>query len=229
MSNVTHTITSILQMVSDLRGESATNTDASRVRAVSRAEQDFAGRMFFRVHLKRLVSAGTGDGTTQDFTIGSTSFPMRMKGLTEVSVGGTTEDKRYQVIDYHTYINQVNNDNSRRIAYEWFDVTNDLWKVHINPAPASGSTVYYSYFYEPAAKTSASDNVYCPRPKILAKLALKDIYEGEDEDDKADTVAQEAEQLISEVMGIENSPAINQVYTMGSIENSTRSRGVGSY
>jgi len=229
MSNVTYTISSILEIVSDLRGESTTNTDASRVRAVSRAERDFARRMFFRVHLKRLVTGGTGDGSTQDFEIGSTTYPMRPKGLTEVFVGGTTEDKRYQVIDYHRYINEYNKNNSERIAYEWFDVTSDKWKVHINPAPASGDIVYYSHFFEPAAKISDSDSVYCSNPMILAKLALVDIYYAEDEDDKAEATANEAEQLISEVMGIENSPAINQTYSVGSIENSIRPHGIGSY
>lgn len=229
MSNVTHTISNILEIVSDLRGESSTNTDASRVRAVSRAERDFARRMFFRIHLRRLATAGTGDGSTQDFEIGTTTYVHRPKGLTEVFVGGTTEDKRYQVIDYHKYINEYNKNSSERIAYEWFDVANDKWKVHINPAPASGDTVYYSHFFEPAAKTSSSDNVYCSNPMILAKLAMVDIFYGEDEDDKAEATANEAEQMIAELIGIENSPAINQTYSMGSIENSIRPHGIGSY
>ena len=38
-----------------------------------------------------------------------------------------------------------------------------------------------------------------------------------------------AEELVGELIGRENSPAVGQLYRMGAIENQTRGRGIGSY
>lgn len=220
------TIENVLQIVSDLRGENTTNTDAKRVRAVSRAERDFAKRQFFRTH--RIESTETGTGNNS-YTIGSASYPMRSKGLSEVFVGGTTEDKRHGIVDFNAFKALYNNNNSIRVAYEWYDQANDAWKVYINPAPESGVTIYYTYYYEPPKKTSTSDLVVCPNPRILALLALADIYEGEDEGDMALEKKAEAEQLISEVMGVDDAPAVNQTYAFSVQQNSVYSRGIGTY
>jgi len=226
----TDTITNVLQIVSDLRGETTTNTNAIRVRAVSRSERDFARRYnwdFF--HLKGQNQVGSG---VADYTIGSATYPYRERGVTEVFVstdGSTTEDKRYSIVDFHRFKNIYNNNTSANIVYEWFDAANDLWKLHINPAPSASETITYAHFWIPPKKTSATDNVHCPNMRILALLALGDIYAGEDEDDKAIDAKNEAEQLINEALGLSNSSNVNQLRTFGSITNSITSRGIGSY
>jgi hypothetical protein len=221
------TVLTILQMISDARGETSTNTDAARIRAVSRAERDFAKRRFWRIHLLKDQTT-TGDGSNSNFTIGSSSYPMRAKGLTEVFVGGTTEDKRYQVVDFSQFKLLYNGNNAAQIAYEWYDATNDLWKMKINPTPGNGDTITYSYFWEPPTRTSTSDTVVCYNMDILFRLALAYIYEGEDEDKYKEQLAL-AESLIDETTGMENSPAQGQLYVMGAIENISKNRGIGSY
>lgn len=219
------TIDNILQEVADLRGELSNNTNALRVRAASRADRDFAQRRLWRFYLLPLQEIA-GDGSS-DYTIGSSTYPMRYKGLTEVFVGGTTEDKRYQVRDYLEYLNDVNNNPSANVCYEWYDAVNDAWKLHINNEPTD--TIYYSYFWIPPKKTSSSDAIVCPNMDIIIRLTLAAIYESEDETQKALLAKKEAEALIGELTGIENTPAKGQLYQMSSIENSITSRGIGSY
>lgn len=220
------TVENICQIISDLRGESSTNTDASRIRAISRSERDFAKRMFWRTHhLKDQTASGSG---VNSYTVGSSTFPMRMKGLSEVFVGGTSEEHRHQIVDFNAFKSLYNTNNSVKVAYEWYDATNDLWKMYINPAPASGQTITYSYFWEPPKRTLPSDVVVCPNIRIIALLALGDIYEGEDEGDLAAEKRQEAEQLIGEIKGIEEAPAVNQTYSFALNQN-VQNRGIGSY
>jgi hypothetical protein len=57
-------------------------------------------------------------------------------------------------------------------------------------------------------------------------MALAQIYEGEDEQDMALNLKQEVEQMISEYIGLENSPAVNQLYTAPS---GITSKGIGNY
>lgn len=223
------TITNVLQIVSDLRGESSANTSANRVRAVSRSERDVAKRKFWRLFLLREQTAGTGDGVTASFTVGSSTYQMRDKGLYEVFVGGYNESNRYTIVDHTQFQAAVNQNASARLAYQWYDAANDLWKVRINPIPSTGDVVYYSYFWVPAAKTSATDYVYCFDMKILAHLANADIYEGEEEPDMSLDQINKAEVLIASYEGVEEAPAINQVYQMQSVENRASSRGIGSY
>lgn len=221
------TVENVCQIISDLRGESSTNTDASRIRAVSRAERDYARRRFWRTHyLKNQTMSGDGGA---DYTIGSSTFPMRMKGLAEVFVGGTTEDKRYQIVDFNAFKNLYNRNNATQVVYEWYDATNDLWKVRINPVVPSGTTITYSYFWEPPKRTLTTDLVVCPNIKIIGLLALADIYDGEDESESADAKKQEAEQLIAELTGLENAPAQNQLIQIQPIESQIQSRGLGTY
>lgn len=218
------TVNDVLQIISDLRGESTVNTNADRIRAVSRANRDFALRRFWRTHY---IKDQTVAGGSADITIGTASFPMRMKGLAELFVGGTTEDKRYPVVDFNVYKLRYNANNAEHLAYEWYDKTNDVWKVHINPTPSE--TITYSYFWEPPTLTSTSDVVVCPNLKAIALLALGDIYMGEDETQKALLSKQEAEQMIEELEGIDDAPAENQSYTVEAIENVDKRRGFGTY
>ena len=223
------TVANVLQLISDLRGEASTNTNANRIRSVSRAEQDIAGRTFFRVHLLRDQSLGTGDGTTANFTIGSTTFPMRPKGVAEVFVGGMTDDKRIPVIDYMAYKTTISRNSAEQVAYEWYDQANDLWKVHINRAPSVGDAVTASYFFMPPKRTLTSDTVICPSLLALARLANGYIYEYDDEVQRSQLEKAEAEQLIADLLAVEHSPAVNQSYAMTAIENDGRTRGLGTY
>ncbi len=220
-------VSDICQIISDYRGESTVDTSAKRIRAISRQEQSIASRKLFKFYLLPDQSqVGTG---SNDYTIGSSTYPMRQKGLCEVFVGGTTEDKRYQIVDFNAYKNIYNSNNAAKIVYEWYDAANDLWKMHINPAPTASDTIYYSYFWLPPTRTASSDPVTYLDDEALARFALSEIYEGEDEDEKAVAQKAQAEQIISEIIGIDNMPAVNQIYSMGAIENSIRPRGYGSY
>ncbi len=229
MSQTAYLVSDILQIISDLRGESTVNTDASRIRAISSAEQDLAKRDFFRMHLVKDQSIGTGDGTTTAFTVGTTTYPMRMKGLAEVFVGGTNESNRVTVVDFNQYKNLVNRNTSSRIAYEYFDQANDVWKVKINPAPSNSAAVTASWFYVPPVRTLTAEKVVCENPHIIAYSALGDIYHGEDELQLEQLSRQEAENRIEELQGTESSPAVNQLYQMPTTENQTSSNGFGNY
>lgn len=220
-------VSDILQMISDYRGESSVNSDAQRVRAISRQEQSIAGRRFWNLYL--LANQTTTGSGVNDYTIGSSTYPMRQKGLSEVFVGGTLESDRYQIVDYHRYKNLYNNNNAEKIVYTWYDVANDLWKMHINPIPTASETITYSYFWIPPVRTASTDAVTFIDDEALARLALSEIYEGEEEDDKAIAQKSLAEQILSEAVGVENAPSVNQTYSMGAIENSITSRGYGSY
>jgi hypothetical protein len=226
MTNINTLVSTILQNVSDLRGESSTNTDASRIRAVSRANHDFALRKFWKFYLmpnQTVVGSGVND-----YTIGSTTYPMRYKGLNEVFVdsGATTQEcYRHGIVNFEAYKNLYNDNNSELLVYEWFDKVNDLWKMHINPAPAATDTITYSFYWEPPTLTATTDYCVCPNPKIIALMASAEIHDGEDERDIAKEEKNEAEMLILEVYGQDNAPAVNQLYTVGAIENS----GIGNY
>jgi hypothetical protein len=232
-TNLQPTVNDVLQIVSDMRGETSINTDAIRIRAVSRANQDFARRMFWRFY-RRDNQTVVGSGVNS-YTIGDATYPMRMKGLTEVFVAETSDTDKtqatmaYSIVDYNVYKNLYNGNNSTQVVYEWFDTANDLWKMFINPKPASTDTITYSYYWEPPTKTATTDEVICPNLNVLADLTLAQIYESEDERDLALEKKNEAEQLIAECISKENSPAVNQLYSMGAIENVTSSHGIGNY
>lgn len=220
-------ISTICQWISDMRGESSSDTSNIRIRAISHAEQDFALRNWWRVfYLKDQTQTATSGN---DYTIGSSTYPHRPKGLAEVFVNGTTEDKRYQILDFNEYKRAYNDDNSSKIVYEWYDAANDLWKMHINPAPAAGVTITYSHFWQPPAKTLTTSSVICPNPKIIVLLALADLFDSEDSPDEANEKRQQAEQLIGELVGVETTPAPNQLYGFSAIENAKYNRGIGSY
>jgi hypothetical protein len=163
-----------------------------------------------------------------DYSIAVTNYPMRYKGLTELFVdsGATTQEAyRYDIVDFNVYKKIYNANNAEQIVYEWYDKVNDVWKMHINPAPAATDTITYSYYWEPSTLTATTDYCVCPNPKIIALMASAEIHESEDERDVAKEEKNEAEQLISELYGQDNSPAWNQLYGVGSIEGS----GIGNY
>lgn len=221
------TISGVLQIVADLRGETSVNTNANRVRAVSRAERDFARRKkwdFF--HLKNQTASGTGASA---YTIGTATYNYLEHGLSELFVGDIIEENRFDIVDYHRYKLLYNNNPSSKLVYEYYDAANELWKIYLNPAPSASETITYSHYWIPAKKTNATDVVHCPDMRILAHLALADIYSGEDEDDKSIDSKNMAEQLINEVLGASNSPNVNQLYSFSSIVNARGTRGLGSY
>lgn len=222
------TVNDVLQIMSDLRGESSVNTSANRIRMVSNAYGDYSNRMFWRTHLLRSQTQ-TANGSDSDFSVGSTTYPMRPKGLTEVFVGGTTEAQRHQIVDYNKFRNLYNRDNSVKVVYEWYDAVNDLWKMHINPTPASGDVITYSYYWTSPELTSTSDSIICYDINIIAQMALATLYHSEDELQKEQLANQTVENLMSEWVGRENGPAVNQVYVMDSIENSVNPHGIGTY
>lgn len=233
MTNIATSVQEVLQIISDLRGESSTNTDASRIRAVSRANQDFAGRKRWSFYfLPNQTTVGSG---VSDYTIGSATNPMRHKGLVEVFVANTAdavktyESERHAIVDFNEFKLRYNNNNSEKMVYVWYDSANDLWKMHINPAPASTETITYTYFWEPPDLTLTTDKVICPDPQIIALLALAEIFEGEDETELAIVKKNEAEQAISDVVGQDNTPALGQLYTVKANENQSGNNGIGTY
>lgn len=225
MSATSILVSDILQTISDKRGESTTNSNASRIRAVSRAEQDVAGRRFFRTHILPNQTM-VGNGTTT-YEIGSTTYPMRLKGLTEVYVNGTTDDKKYQIIDYNAFKNVVTNDIGSRVVYEYYDVVNDKWKMVFPVAFTASDTIYYSYYWQPPTRTTTTDHVITEAPMAVVYLALAEIAEGEGEDSVE--FLQKAENYINQLIETEESPAINQYYSIQAAENYPKNRGIGSY
>lgn len=224
-TSMSNTVTTVLQMISDLRGESSTNTDAVRIRAISRANQDFAKRKPWSFY--RRTTTTTGDGTSQDFTIGDATYHMRPKGLSELFVAATTSEAyRYGIVEYENYLYLVNSNASAQIAYQWYDVANDAWKVHINPVPANADTITYTYFWIPTAKTATTDTIICPSVDIIVRLANAYIYEGEDEDKYIEQL-QIAEQMIADFEGKEEQPAVGQTYTFSPSMDNTG--GIGTY
>lgn len=227
---VKDTVSNVLQIISDLRGETSTNTDASRIRTLSRMERELAKRKLFKLfQLKDQTQAGDG---TNDYTIGDATYLYRSKGLSELFVstdGATDESKRYQIVDFQKFKNLYNLNNSEKMVYEWYDAANDLWKIHVNPAPEATETITYSYFWMPAKRTSTSDSVVCVNIEALARFTLAEIYDTEDEFDKATDQRNIAEQIISDEIGWENSPHIGQTYAMEAAENQIRGRGIGNY
>jgi len=217
------TIANILRTVSDLRGESAVNEDAVRIRACSNTEQDFARRRMWTVHLLRNQTIA-GDGTN-DYEIGSANYPMRLKGLSEVFVGGQTEDKRVIVVNYFDYQEVINADSTARVAYEYYDAANDKWMVHINPAPATGETIYYSYFYMPVKKTLTTEYIVCPNLMYIVKTVMAYLADGDDETERAMELRQEAELAFQEMNILEDMTAIN----METSFKKQTSRGIGTY
>lgn len=228
-TNTKSTVNDILQMISDLRGESTVDSSANRIRFVSRAEKDFAKRRLWRTHLlKNQTMVGTA---ANDYTIGDATYPYRPKGLTEVFVETTGSSDMtpislsYRIIDFANFKTLYSSNTAEKLVYEWYDAANDLWKMHINPAPAITETITYSYYFDAPTRTLTTDGVFCVNPRILALIALGDIYDTEDELQKAQLAKNEAEQLIVEQIALEDMPAIGQEYSMGVVEG----KGFGTY
>jgi len=226
-SQITETVTNILQQVSDLRGESTINTDALRIRGVTAAEQTFAKRQFWSCHLLRDQTT-TGDGTNS-YEIGSATYPMRLKGLVETFVDGTGESNRMNLLNFNEYKQWYNSNNSSKMVYEYYDQANDVWKMYLNPAPAVGDTITYSYYYTPPDRTAVGDIVVCPNMDAIVHGTMAYIYESEEETNKMKDSAALTEQVLMELEGLEVIPNIGQAKQMSSGVNPMGIRGLGSY
>lgn len=221
------TVNDILERISDLRGENATITDNVRVRAVSRQEQSLAKRFFSKLFLLQdQTTTGTG---LNSYTLGSSTYPVNQKGLSEVFVGDTLESSRYKIVDFFNFKDLYNRDSTAKLAYQYYDIANNLWKMYLSPAPTASETIYYSYFWMPPTRTQSSDAVVSFDFEALARLALADLYEAEDEDDKAFDQRTIAEQIINDALSQENTTPIGQNFSMGSSSNAGRNRGFGTY
>lgn len=216
------TVGDVLEIISDLRGESTTNTDAVRIRAVSKAEQDVASRKKFSEHL--VANQTTTSTGVNAYTIGSATFPMRKKGLESVYVGDTTNSSEHLIIPQSDFRRTYNSNNAAKVAYEYYDVANDLWKMYINPTPDTGATITYSYYFLPPERTSTTDVVISPNNETIARLALAFILEGEEEYDLADAYKNEAEQMIAELIGLETENESGNTQSFKSAY-----RGIGTY
>jgi hypothetical protein len=216
------TVSDILQQITDLRGESSLNTDAVRIRAVTRAEQEVASRKLFQEHL--LLDQTVASTGVNAYTIGSATYPMRKKGLHSVYVGDTLSSSQHKVISHEDFRTFYNQSNSAKVAYEYYDAANDLWKMYISPTPENGVTITYSYYFLPPTRTLTTDLVISPNADIVARLALAYILEGEEEYDLADSYKNESEQMISELIGLDQQPNSGGVNTFRSVY-----RGLGTY
>lgn len=217
-----NSVSDVLEMISDLRGESTTNTDASRIRAINRSNQDIAVRYRLREFLlqdQELTSTGVNT-----YTIGSATYPMRKRGLESVFVGDTTEANRHKIIDKIEFRKVYNTNNSAKVAYEYYDRDNDLWKIYINPTPTNGDTIYYSYFYLPPNVTTTTDIIVGTHIDAVARLALAYILEGEEEYDLADSYKRETEQLVTEQIGLDQETNLGNSHTFSSYGG-----GIGTY
>ncbi len=228
MANFANPVQTILQNISDLRGEATVNTDASRIRAVSNAALDFSLRRRWKLYLRSNIVA-TGDGVNNAYSIGTTSFPCRPNGLSEVFVDGLGEPQRYAICDYNEYKVRFNRNNAEQIVYQYYDQAADTMKMYINPIPGSAKVITYSYYFQHPPVTTTTDLVYCQDPGTIAVLALADIYHSEDELQKEIQQRNQAEQEIAQFEGDDNTPAQNQLYAMGAIENSITRSGIGNY
>jgi hypothetical protein len=216
-------VSDVLELVSDLRGESSTNTDAVRIRAVSRANQTIAKKRHWKFYRKELTVSA--DGTNQDYTIGSTTYNTRPGGLSEVYVGGTTESYKYQIVSFEDYKYIMTQDDTSQICYEWYDIANDLWKVHLSQIPDNATVIYYTFYWLPPKRTLTTEYVMSPDLDIVARYALAYIFQGEDED-QYQTELQMAEAMLSKYEQDDDSPNVGQTITFG-VPSSTD--GLGTY
>lgn len=156
-------------------------------------------------------------------------YPAREKGLTEVYVDGTTSSHRYQIVDYSRFRAEKSMNDAAKIAFEWYDAANDEWKMRINATLTASNTIYHTFYWEPEEVTETTDTVVCSNPDIIAYLALARLYESEEEQQMAIAAKRFAEGLIDELEGINEMPAENQTYSLGAVENSVGSNGIGTY
>ena len=137
---------------------------------------------------------------------------MRLKGLSEVFVGGTLESNRYTIIDQNDYRKAFNYNNSALLCYQWYDMANDKWMLHISP-DKTGDTITYTYYFQAPAVTTTAGIVFTPDPDIIARRALAYIYEGEDEE-KYQEQYMLSEQMAKSWDQNEDQPNVNQHYSM---------------
>lgn len=223
------TVSNILQMVADRRGEPSTSTDNNRIRLVSKSEEMFAKRRFWDIHSLRNQTT-TGDGSATSFTIGSATYPMRFRGLFEVFVGGLQEGNRYTLVNFNEYKLALNS-GATKLVYETYDQANDLWKMVFSEAPDNGATIYYSYYYMPPKRTATTDSVICYDMDYIVNMTLSYLYESERDYEVANVYKKDAEDLMAEMMSVNNTPSDGQRMAFGSSINplGTTNRGIGGY
>jgi len=212
MSLINIPASDVLQLVSDLRGEATVNTDASRIRAVSRANQTIAKKRLWKFYRKDLTV--TANGTDQDFEIGSATYEMGPGRLSEVYVDGVANTNKYELVDPNEYRSLVSVDSTVKIAYEWYDVANNKWKVRLSQTPDNGTVVYYTFYYLPPAITTTAGVVLAPDIDIPARYALAYILQGEDED-TYQTEIQMAEAMLQKYEQDDDSLPKGQLKTFG--------------
>lgn len=218
----TATVSDILDYLSDIRGESTTNTDAKRIRAVSRAERSIAKRSpweLFYIPDQTITSTGA---TT--YTIASTTYPLRNKGLKEVFVNGTNSTNRYNIIDQSSFKDAYSENALQQMCYVYYDAANDAWKLFLSPTPESGVTITYSYFWQPPKRTSTSDTIYTVNDEAVTRTALAEIYDSEDEGELAALERNKVENILVNEIDVEEGAAPGQTFIMTPYTN-----GFGNY
>lgn len=215
-----YTVNDILQIISDLRGESSINSDAVRIRAIDRALGDFSTRRFWEIY--RINDKTTTSTGVNNYEI-DTTFPCRSNGLCEVFAGGTAEANRYIIMKQKDFKKAYNEDSALNLCYQWFDATNDKWMIHLSP-DTTGDTITYSYYWQHPTVTTTSSAVYIPDPDIAARRALAYLYEGEDEE-KYQEQYKLSEQMANDWDEAEDQPAIGQLFAV----SSNITRGIGDY
>jgi hypothetical protein len=215
-------VSDVLELVSDLRGEASTNTSAGRIRAVSRANQTIAKKKKWDFYRKELTV--TGDATNQDYTIGSTTYNVRPSGLSEVYVGGQTDDYKYEIVAFEDYKYLITQDSTKKMAYQWYDIANDLWKVHLSQVPGV-VTIYYTFYWLPPKRTLSSEYVMSPDMDVVARYALAYILQGEDEDSYQNEL-QMAEALIAKYEADDDAVPAGQ---LRAVNVSSSFSGIGTY
>ena len=222
-TQIKSTVQDILQIIADVRGETSVDTSSKRIRAIARADADFANRRFWHFYrLPNQTMAGTG---SNDLAIGDATHPCRIHGLSELFVGSTIEGNRYEIVSYETFKVKFNDNNAHKMVYQWYDAVNDLWKLHFSVVPANTETITYTYYWEPATQTLETDTVITPNPDIQARMANSYIYEGDDEEKYQDQLAI-AEAAIAEEEAHDDQSHVGEVQVFGM---PTQTLGFGNY
>lgn len=216
-------VSDVLQLVSDLRGEASVNSDASRIRAVSRANQTIAKKRLWKFYRKDLTV--TANGTDQDFEIGNTTYEMGPGRLSEVYVGGIANENRYELVDPSDYRYRMSINSADKIAFEWYDIANNKWKVRLSQIPDNGTVIYYTFYYLPPALTLTTNSVISPDIDIPARYALAYILQGEDED-TYQTELQVAEAMLQKYEQDDDAIPKGQLKTFGVSDSIS---GYGTY
>lgn len=221
-TSYTATVLNVLNTISDFRGENDTNTDARRIRAISRSEKSLAKRTNWKLFYLPDQTITTDGSAT--YALGSSNYPLKQKGLMEIYVGGTGSEHKYQIIEPFEFKDRFSRKPTDHICYTTYDPVTDSWNVTISPTPDDNVTITYSYYWMPPERTATSDVVLCVDMEGLARLSNADLYDGEDEPEKAAIERNKVEQIFSDELSEEDSPGMTQTISFGSTNS-----GYGNY